>query len=391
MSKWCDLIRYNNYDVGKMLSKLPNEIQNIFRELCVSESLYKYKKSANLPAITCIKNYYQGVKLNSDYISGVGKICYMKSSDDKNMKRVYIMYDYTHSLEESCDKKLSDKSMDVTDYLTTFFNNSPLFVDFYCEYEKHIRFIDDSHLKRIEDKFRHCSEGVVSRSNSRVCPPNVRIHFGDIRALDKDLKDIFKDHRKKFDRFEYIRELDLYLDRLTSKEKFNKYMVENITKNKMIKKQIKKTDPVMVGKILEFAYSYYYIFAINTINSYSKGGYRFFNHVVRVYSDMILDNTSVINMMKHPLYNDYFYLLCLGSSYIMDIYLLCRMFKKMDTKNSHDPEYARNIIIYAGSAHSNAYKNFLTSIGYTTEYIRKFTPTISCLNISDLKQPLFSD
>lgn len=92
---------------------------------------------------------------------------------------------------------------------------------------------------------------------------------------------------------------------------------------------------------------------------------------------------------------------------VIDGYLLARVFKKfnIDTQEinknrpTDEPEEPHNIIIYAGDAHSTVYRKFLTQLGFedrgssgemNTEK-KIFSDTVySCIDMSKIKQPLFS-
>ena len=76
----------------------------------------------------------------------------------------------------------------------------------------------------------------------------------------------------------------------------------------------------------------------------------------------------------------------------MDVYMLARMFKKFNVSGSYDPEYAKNIIVYAGAAHVLFYRQFLLSNGFIEKYNKQYTKKSkrSCLDLSDMPQPLFA-
>ena len=94
-----------------------------------------------------------------------------------------------------------------------------------------------------------------------------------------------------------------------------------------------------------------------------------------------------------------------------DGYLLARVFKdfnmdKMDEKAykgaTHQPNRAHNIIIYAGDAHADNYRNFLSYIGFTeidslgidlekpNPYAHIPNMPRNCLDMRNINQPFFS-
>ena len=93
---------------------------------------------------------------------------------------------------------------------------------------------------------------------------------------------------------------------------------------------------------------------------------------------------------------------------VIDGYLLARVFKKfnIDTEDinkkrpTDEPQEPHNIIIYAGDAHSKVYRKFLTQLGFEdkgssgemdTEKKIVSDTVYSCIDMSKIKQPLFSD
>ena len=79
----------------------------------------------------------------------------------------------------------------------------------------------------------------------------------------------------------------------------------------------------------------------------------------------------------------------------MDIYTISRLFKKFNVNsNSNQPDEAYNSIIYAGNAHSEVYRNFLTNNGFELVAIKKHREgqkkNERCLNINNIPQPFFT-
>jgi hypothetical protein len=66
-------------------------------------------------------------------------------------------------------------------------------------------------------------------------------------------------------------------------------------------------------------------------------------------------------------------------SKFMDLYVLARLFKS----------YMNNIIIYAGLAHTDVYKYVLSKMGFKIKYEILGITGSKCLNIRDLKYPIF--
>jgi hypothetical protein len=76
----------------------------------------------------------------------------------------------------------------------------------------------------------------------------------------------------------------------------------------------------------------------------------------------------------------------------MDTYLILRLFRSYKYKKYKYSGRAKNVIIYAGSAHIERYINILNYIGsFEIKYHKKHmnTKNYYCIDIKDLKQPLF--
>lgn len=91
-------------------------------------------------------------------------------------------------------------------------------------------------------------------------------------------------------------------------------------------------------------------------------------------------------------------------NYLMDYYLLMRMFRTFDTKSKprkFDSEEANNCIVYVGDAHARLYRKILSKIGFKTinstcsnhnnKLPKEFEKCTGnrCLDISKFKVPFF--
>lgn len=379
--KLCELFRVSNYDV-KILDKLPVKIRNMFKNASI-EARESDKITINKPLAVCIYNHYYGEQVKADFISGIGEASYYVSKD--KTRKVYIFHDWTHTLDYKCNKSFKNQ-MDFNVYLKHIFDNSDVFIDFFCEYGKYQRKINDSFIKRTDDNFRHCSEGLAVREGYK-CPSNIRMHFTDIRHLSSALNDIFKEN-VPYDSKLYIKQLDEYLLLIIDKTKFNAMVKKELSSNPYILKQFKKTSKEMVDKIKNFILEHAYDLMMDRLG---RKGLSYYLTLIRYYKNKISKNELLYILMTDKYYYDYYYVIGACNVFIMDAYLLARMFKKFDVKNSFDPEYAKNTVIYAGSAHCVFYEKFLESIGYERLYYNVFKNQNlrSCLDVKSMPQPLF--
>ena len=75
----------------------------------------------------------------------------------------------------------------------------------------------------------------------------------------------------------------------------------------------------------------------------------------------------------------------------MDIYMICRLFKKFKVKpNSIQPDEAYNSIIYAGNFHSTTYRNFLENNGFKLIASSIRPNDLRCVDIVNIPQPFFT-
>ena len=95
------------------------------------------------------------------------------------------------------------------------------------------------------------------------------------------------------------------------------------------------------------------------------------------------------------------------NSFLIDGYLLARVFKKFDIdtedpdkkRPTDEPQEPHNIIIYGGTSHCAVYRKFLKELGFEDigssgemDYEKLSKGDVSsCIDMSTIKQPLFSD
>ncbi len=320
------------------------------------------------------------------------------------------------------------KEYSIENYLGQLFNNTSVFIDFFLEISKTPILSDDpaSYLVKIQNKFIDCWTGSsynlipepekndnlftsknypLSVLNSDVCKLT-RMHYIDIRrdinsynswnssndlgilvdillrlsnSLYDDINTIFKENN-----YSYItktRFLNI-LRKLSGSKKVYKEYIFDIFKNKIVKTELKKS---IIKKKIDTFFS-------NKISILSSN-YR--KHIKYVCIDLIYIIENKLPSSYSNLYSDYFdvvsnYLILL-EALIMDVYTISRIFKRFDIKSGIlQPSEVSNIIIYAGEAHSDIYREFLVYIGFDTiDYIQNENGNERCLNISSFQQPFF--
>jgi hypothetical protein len=320
------------------------------------------------------------------------------------------------------------KEYSIENYLGQLFNNTSVFIDFFLEISKTPILSDDpaSYLVKIQNKFIDCWTGssynlipepeendnlfTAKKSplgvlNSDVCKLT-RMHYIDVRrdinlydtwnssndlgilvdilnrlsnSLYHDINMIFKENR-----YSYItktRFLNI-LRKLSGSKKVYKEYIFDIFKNKIVKKELKKS---IIKKKIDTFFSK----KISILSS----NYR--KQIKNVCIDLIYIIENKLPSSYSNLYSDYFdvvnnYLILL-EALIMDVYTISRIFKRFDIKSGIlQPSEVSNIIIYTGEAHSDIYREFLVYIGFDTiNYIQNENENERCLNISSFQQPFF--
>lgn len=206
---------------------------------------------------------------------------------------------------------------------------------------------------------------------NKNCPyKNLRAHYSDYRKnivgsttnlwyiydellekyyRDMELpKDVKKSRHKIFDEYrdpkillEYINSgIKVFLD---SDKKINKQLDNNIYK-KEIKEFINlklKLTKERLGKVIEYYHG------------------NMFHKIVNYFYYYFINN----DIFDEELRNSFMDILLLMYTYIMDIYLLGRLFRTFKNKKDDKPTSMNNCIIYVGNAHSRTYNEFMESIG----------------------------
>jgi len=386
-----------NYDTS-ILDTKPTHIQNIIKDYSakIITKYFRYSNPSeytkfNIPMALSVINHYNRIQPKVSNISGAGKLVYLVDNET-NMK-VYIFFDYTHSLENSCPSK----SKDIADYFYKIFSVADRFIDFYGEFGPTTEYANDSYLRRIHRRLKNCSEGENKRLSDDDCFQNVRIHYIDTRNLGDVNHPVEKiRYTSSFteeERQHYIHNIQKYFNVMFSKETFNRYIEKIVKLYVPVKKEMSKLDPKIYNIIMKFILEYQYEISINELANYSKNtGYNGILEIFSAYKKKIEDGTfpgnRESNKSNHSL-DDYLHIFIIIDSFIMDIYTLARIFKKHDDEFTYFPSSPKNIIIYAGSAHSALYYKFFNYLGYSTKYDKTFTNYKSCIDLSDLPQPLF--
>ena len=114
-------------------------------------------------------------------------------------------------------------------------------------------------------------------------------------------------------------------------------------------------------------------------NSAQFFGY-WFNNIKNNKSNNLSQNINIIRNI-----------LDISTASIMDVYAVSRMFKVFKVrKNEFYPTEQRNIIYYAGNGHTIPMFKFLEKIGFKMTEKSDKSILLSCVNMKNIHQPLFS-
>jgi hypothetical protein len=368
--------RQHCYDAS-LLQREDKLVQRVFREAssnlletsCLNAELKGTLPRPNTILATCITNYYKEKK-SYRKVSGLGLLVRLRD----NIRDIYLLADAAHTLEGCADSKYS-----IQQFLQDVLNTTSKFTDIYLEYTSNPvmeRQKIDSYLKRVTAHFVNCSLGRFNRTD--VCPVNTRIHYTDIRTGQDEFG-----RNLSFAKNEYMSDWAKYIeiiDHILTIYNFTKSQYlewgQRLVQTPKIKKQLTKiSDFGLRDRIVNLCLEYNYDTHI-TPESKMR---------IQIMRAKIIERQDLTFLQYE---NDretanFWFSVTYPFVPMMDIYLLSRMFKTFDVRNSYHPPIARNIIIYAGKAHISNYVQILKLLGFGE--VERFASKNNCLDLSNLK------
>jgi len=334
-----------------------------------------------------------------EFVKGPCSLSKHKHYNDEINTTIYV-FGERHTKEDICDNG-SSSSLGIDDFLEELIKKTNVFLDIYLEL-----YPDDEYYKSVEDdyklhllykKFNKCINP-KTRDNLEKCYLS-RFHYGDIRNIVElgKLEDLPFIENMTMDQLDILISEDGEAYKLLKKislmkteEDVIKFAMDDFKiriTNKVLQKEISKCPYGVM--IVKFCYS-------RLINLDLK------RYIISLYTKMIKtcntllkqinyykNNKSldVLELIKYTLF-EFNNIYISTISYIMDIYLLCRIFRNF--KPSEDkPSFQSNIIIYAGQFHAEAYRDFFTAMNFKMEkHTENLKPFKNCVNVKDFL-PLF--
>ena len=352
-------------------------------------------------------------------------------------KKIIYVFGEAHTANMDCNKFKTTTgirypiTVPIEDYLYDLMKSTDVFLDIYFEFSfpsPHSKSFPEypssnQSLHKLLNKFKKCL--VYDSRHEKSCRL-ARSHYFDIRQDSSNPRDLAKnkidivwvksilDTVYGFKTLENrIWQLKIFLNKsyvsdilrkLTDTNDVNIYefMLNQLKENRYIKKELGKIVENRENLISAFDRFFYFQISITmmvNIHTIKRSVNTLLNYKTTSYEELN-DNLDVfLKAMLLPI------------SCFADGYLLARVFKdfnmsEMDEKAykgaTHQPNRAHNIIIYAGDAHANKYRNFLSYIGFTeidsygidlekpNPYVDIPNMPINCLDMRNIKQPFFS-
>jgi hypothetical protein len=342
--------------------------------------------NVNKKLMSLIYNFHNQEEIpNVDYITGPDEVSKWESVYYN--KIIYIFGENDHSNKNGCKDSIK-KHMKIEKYLIDIFKNSPVFVDFYVELGVMLDGLDNISENQTLSDMLSLMKGCFGPLVDRECNYNVRIHGIDVRRINSkkykissftEMGNFFIN--KKGKSYKQVREFKSMfgeeirvLSNINNNIDIIKILTDDILSNKIVMKELSKST-ITAEIILDFFITTELTKNLNKIKA-ADNLKRWFSLIKE--KDIYPSGMDKINSI-----------LLMINATIMDIYTISRMFKVFDVKNSdHYPKEPHNIIYYAGNGHTRIINKFLKSIGFKrTEYSDQ--KILSCVNMKNIKQPLF--
>lgn len=353
-----------------------------------------------------IYNHYRKTKPSPAFIGGPEMLTLHWS--DKHQKMIYIFGEW-HSDEMDCNKFKDDfkNMMAIEDFLYELILNTDVFIDLYFEFPSYrgkeydsafVPFPVNFRLAKLLERFKVCVQ--YATRAAKECQL-ARVHYFDVRYEDyegiiKGTNDVnlyrISAHyiMENFPESMWgIRikillilnpEFKNVLDCLATPDDatFLAFWKKQLWDNKYVMKEIGKVPSPLKGQILFFIEKEFIKQGSECRKIWKKTIPIILNY--KSYSESIfVDAFKDINK----------YIVSLNCL-IADTYTLARIFKDFDKGAIDQPDKAHNIIIYAGTSHSDIYRKFLSSIGFS-QISKTGEPNNTCIDMKKIHQPLFSE
>lgn len=346
-----------------------------------------------------------------NYIYNVKNI-YQLTSNKMNMN-IYLFGD-VHSNKNTCEGYFPNSN--VAYFLDQQIKTSTKHLDIYVEEEIFSKLenkVDNKLDKYPLDIFIEDYIGCLIKDKQKCKYPHIRVHSIDLRKTRTDnplLKllwlffGIFNvitiPNPNNYETIKNnINEIKIILENnkniFTNKDKFIE-VINNSFEQKLKKQELNIDDKELLNKIINYSNE-------NWLNNIVNEEFKYINYnmIMRWINgyenlfinkggpiDLNIDNTlyKVLNNIVNKIVD-----IC---SYFMDTYLILRLFRDYTKQIKYKySRKAKDVIIYAGNWHIKRYVGILKYLDFKIEqkFKKRTNDKDYCLDISELKQPLFNN
>lgn len=400
----------SSYDLT-YLNNISENNKLFMKQIINNSNIYNIVKNKQLTYL--IKNYFNPQPYEKiDYVYHLESLTKLSNSQKIN---IYCFADIN---SKDCGNYKPSK--DAAYFLDQQIKTSTKYLDIYVQEEMYTKKTEKQLelLEQLEDfniidnsreNFIRDYLGCLTADKKKCKYPHIRLHTTDIRksfnhpllellyifydmnltfttaitldldidtdiSLEKNIKEIKKILEKNKNIFSNQNDLDYNIyDFVGNNEKINK-QIENIQDKKKLEYIIKYANTNWLYNITEeYFNNIKYDNIMKWINNYESSNYKTISEDDKFYKDftIILDAFDKI------------------SYYFMDLYLMLRLYRDYTTSEYKYSDKARNIIIYANEFNIKRYIDLLQDLLFDIDYQAQQTSEFGCLNVSDLKQPLF--
>lgn len=349
--------------------------------------------------LSLLQNHYTNKKPIIDYISGPSTLTLYTNP---NSEKIFYIFGEYHGVETCSFWKswIQRKATNIQTYLWKLFTTTDVFIDLFVEIPTFIgtgytNFLIQkqvpSYLGKIRQRFETCIQ-TATRAVEK-CKLG-RVHYIDIRMIDDKYL-----HSKIMDNDDFI--YLYYTFRFFIGQKLKDF----ISTDNRIRTILSKFHSFSQKQLLSFIWNSYKkdtLLQKEISRSYMGNKIKKFiyNNRLKILVQAIFPIIKAISkdLLDYPyktdkkLYQEFAIALIKLNSPRIDIYALCRIFKKFNIADpSTQPEEPTNVIIYAGDYHSNIYRQFLEKNGWSLSSLArsKEDDPLGCLSMKGINQPLF--
>jgi len=373
------VISSKNYTLNQLVEKYEYNLENsiIFKYISGPKTFYELHNHENKMTVYIFGENHAS---NENCSSIMKEKDNKKVFDNENYKKYSLKSDMGQWLLENGTGDII-KYKEIENVIKKISNNSPVFLDVYLEDDLHyiaknkksafpngktakiMNNIKKDFIGRLHYVDIRGSATIIKSNQINILPPLLRlVNSMEIIAgsniydykLRKKIAPIFLKYYKIY----FNDKLDYY--------KWKEQLIIGIFDNKYLKKEIEKSYKGI--DIKNFFYK-----KIETLLTFEEYEYQKddYENIYQYTENLINENINKdLTENEESLTNEIFIFGGLSNfiidiiSYTVDIYTLCRIFKKFNVVNDLELKKPKNIIIYVGDFHAKAIKDYFLFLDY---------------------------